>query len=123
MVNVSRRHKELLRHHFLLTAPSVSSDHCSQDGTRKWGLKMNDSALIETVFIPDADRGSVCVSSQAGCPVRCSFCATGAMGAGRNLTAGEIVQQLLVAQRAVGDIGRRRGLRAISNVVFMVRSH
>lgn len=97
-----------------LVLPDVLRHERSADGTRKWLLDAGGGQVIETVFIPERTRGSLCVSSQVGCAVNCPFCATGQMGFNRNLSAAEIVAQVLVARREIGA-----GERAITNIVFM----
>ncbi len=87
------------------------------DGTRKWLVKVDGANAVEAVFIPEVGRGTLCVSSQAGCVLDCSFCATGKQGFNRNLTADEIVGQLWLANRELGCPSRAK--RIISNVVFM----
>src|SRR5713226_7696554 len=97
--------------------PEVVTDQLAQDGTRKWLLRLADGNCIETVFIPEEDRGTLCVSSQVGCALDCSFCATGRQGFNRNLDAAEIIAQLWVANRALGK--DPKGERVITNVVMM----
>ncbi|MDB5889833.1 MAG: rlmN [Polaromonas sp.] len=98
--------------------PRVVSRHESTDGTIKWLFDVGNGDVIETVFIPEADRGTLCISSQAGCAVGCRFCSTGHQGFSRNLTTGEIVSQLWFAEHFLrGHLGR--GDRVISNVVMM----
>jgi 23S rRNA (adenine2503-C2)-methyltransferase len=111
--------------------PVVVGDGTATDGTRKWLLKVDGANAVEAVFIPQDGRGTLCVSSQAGCTLDCAFCATGKQGFNRNLTAAEIIGQLWLANRALGchqDGARAVGAgaravagspRAISNVVFM----
>ncbi|HWA14463.1 MAG TPA: 23S rRNA (adenine(2503)-C(2))-methyltransferase RlmN [Burkholderiales bacterium] len=98
-------------------APEVMSDATAADGTRKWLLSVGAANGIETVFIPEASRGTLCVSSQVGCALECAFCSTGRQGFNRNLTVGEIIGQLWWANRALG--ATPRGERVISNVVMM----
>jgi 23S rRNA (adenine2503-C2)-methyltransferase len=104
-----------------IAAPPVVRDSISADGTRKWLLDVGAGNAIETVFIPEDDRGTLCVSSQAGCAVNCVFCSTGRQGFSRNLTTAEIVGQLWLAEhalrRSAGTTGE--GERVISNVVMM----
>jgi 23S rRNA (adenine2503-C2)-methyltransferase len=104
-----------------ITAPRVISDSISSDGTRKWLLDVGAGNAIETVFIPEDDRGTLCVSSQAGCAMNCLFCSTGRQGFNRNLTTAEIVGQLWLAEHALraqfGDSAENE--RVISNVVLM----
>ncbi len=100
----------------------VVRDSTSADGTRKWLLDVDGSNAVETVFIPEDDRGTLCISTQAGCALDCAFCATGKQGFNRNLEVSEIIGQLWLAHRALDcDSGRAThgGERAISNVVLM----
>ncbi len=97
--------------------PEVIADVTACDGTRKWVLAAGGDNRIETVFIPERNRGTLCISSQVGCALNCSFCATGKQGFNRNLTAGEIVGQLWTARRKLGDYDNKTTL--ISNVVMM----
>ena len=100
----------------------VSSDHTSDDGTRKWLLDVGEGNAVEMVFIPETNRGTLCISTQAGCAVNCRFCSTGKQGFNRNLTTGEIIGQLWLARRkleSVAAAGGEDGERAISNVVLM----
>ncbi len=134
MLNVSKSMRAQLQAHFTLARPEVISEQISVDGTRKWLIRLppqgphDKGAEIETVYIPESDRGTLCVSSQVGCTLNCSFCHTGTQRLVRNLTAAEIVAQLLVARDRLGDWpGAERptdGLvpdawRAVSNVVLM----
>ena len=105
-----------------VAAPAVVSDRAAADGTRKWLLDVGAGNAIETVFIPEVDRGTLCVSTQVGCAVNCLFCSTGKQGFSRNLDAHEIIAQVWHANRALGagDPARRaRGERPVTNVVFM----
>ncbi|KPF44847.1 23S rRNA (adenine(2503)-C2)-methyltransferase [beta proteobacterium AAP121] len=96
------------------------SEHVSADGTTKWLFDVGDGNAVETVFIPEADRGTLCVSSQAGCAVGCRFCSTGHQGFSRNLATGEIVAQLWFAEHRLRQtLGLKDGERAIDNVVMM----
>lgn len=100
----------------------VRSDHTSTDGTRKWLLDVDAGNAVETVFIPETSRGTLCVSTQAGCAVNCRFCSTGKQGFNRNLTTGEIIGQLWLANRKLGAVapgGDTNAERVISNVVLM----
>ena len=108
-----------------LRVPEIMTAQSSEDGTRKWLLRMDASQGIETVFIPEGKRGTLCVSSQVGCALDCSFCSTGAQGFNRNLSTAEIVGQVWLAQR---ELAKERGIdmlnsttqeRIITNVVFM----
>ncbi|MGA7802083.1 MAG: 23S rRNA (adenine(2503)-C(2))-methyltransferase RlmN [Gammaproteobacteria bacterium] len=97
--------------------PEVALDRDSEDGSRKWLLRLDDGNCIEAVFIPEKERGTLCVSSQVGCGLDCSFCATGKQGFNRNLTTAEIISQVLVAVRTLGRAAGDR--RAVTNVVLM----
>jgi len=122
MTDLAREFRELLRERAVVEAPVAISDHESSDGTRKWLLDVGGGNAVETVFIPEADRGTLCVSTQAGCAVNCVFCSTGKQGFSRNLDTHEIVAQLWHANRALGAYAREKGVaedRVISNVVFM----
>jgi 23S rRNA (adenine2503-C2)-methyltransferase len=96
-----------------VAAPQVVGDHVAQDGTRKWLLKVDGANAVDAVFIPETSRGTLCVSSQAGCTLDCAFCSTGKQGFSRNLTTAEIVGQLWLANRLLG------GERPVTNVVLM----
>ena len=96
--------------------PAIDTVQESADGTTKWRLAVGAGQLIETVFIPEEARGTLCVSSQVGCALDCSFCATGRQGFNRNLTAAEIIGQVVLADRALGRVA---GNSRITNVVFM----
>ena len=97
--------------------PPVMSESTATDGTRKWLLSVGTGNGIETVFIPETDRGTLCVSSQVGCALECAFCSTGRQGFNRNLSVAEIIGQLWWANKALGR--DPRGERVISNVVMM----
>ena len=116
MTNLSQALRARLSEEASVTAPTIKQDNLAADGTRKWLLELNDGNCIEMVFIPEVDRGTLCVSSQAGCTLNCSFCATGAQGFNRNLTAGEIISQIWLANRL---LKRADGQRVVTNVVFM----
>jgi len=97
--------------------PAVVGEGTAADGTRKWLLKVDGANAVEAVFIPEEGRGTLCVSSQAGCTLDCEFCSTGKQGFSRNLSAAEIIGQLWLANSALGF--HAGGARAVSNVVFM----
>ena len=101
----------------MVQAPAVMADSTATDGTRKWLLSVGAANGIETVFIPETGRGTLCVSSQVGCALECAFCSTGRQGFNRNLTVAEIIGQLWWANRALG--ATPKGERVISNVVMM----
>jgi 23S rRNA (adenine2503-C2)-methyltransferase len=101
-----------------VTGLPVISEHVSADGTIKWLFDVGGGNAVETVFIPEDDRGTLCISSQAGCAVGCRFCSTGHQGFSRNLTTGEIIAQLWYAEHALRQ-RQGHGERVISNVVMM----
>ncbi|MEQ1800626.1 MAG: 23S rRNA (adenine(2503)-C(2))-methyltransferase RlmN [Gammaproteobacteria bacterium] len=116
MTDLSGNLRETLKRRADFTLPVIDTVQESSDGTTKWRLAVGARQLIETVFIPEEGRGTLCVSSQVGCALDCSFCATGRQGFNRNLTAAEIVGQVVLANRELGLVaGRSR----ITNVVFM----
>ncbi|QKT02719.1 23S rRNA (adenine(2503)-C(2))-methyltransferase RlmN [Ectothiorhodospiraceae bacterium 2226] len=125
MTNLSKALRARLAERCEIRPPEVRLEQTSADGTRKWLLSVDGGSAIETVFIPEAGRGTLCVSSQVGCSLNCSFCSTGAQGFNRNLTTAEIIAQVWVAKRALeGDPdGARRDSpaaeRVITNVVMM----
>ena len=100
-----------------IAIPEIAYQQHSADGTRKWLLRLGDGNCIETVFIPEEDRGTLCISSQVGCSLNCSFCSTARQGFNRNLSTAEIISQLWVANRELGAF--TQGRRVISNVVMM----
>lgn len=97
--------------------PEIVSEKESKDGTRKWLLRVDEKNCIETVFIPETDRGTLCVSSQVGCALDCSFCSTGKQGFNRNLGVAEIIGQVWLASKALGSFNQRQ--RIITNIVMM----
>ena len=103
MANIARDTRALLADHFVVGRPEITQAQVSTDGTRKWLLRFADGNEAECVFIPDADRGTLCVSSQVGCTLNCRFCHTGTMALVRNLTPGEIVGQVMLARDALGE--------------------
>jgi 23S rRNA (adenine2503-C2)-methyltransferase len=123
MSDIARELRAKLKATALIEPPQVAGDGTAPDGTRKWLLKVDGANAVEAVFIPEEDRGTLCVSSQAGCTLDCEFCATGKQGFNRNLSAAEIIGQLWIANQALGVHGQPGGVgagnRAISNVVFM----
>jgi 23S rRNA (adenine2503-C2)-methyltransferase len=117
MSDLSKALREKLAETACVAAPTLVGDEITADGTRKWRVKVDGANAVEAVFIPEVGRATLCVSSQAGCVLDCSFCATGKQGFNRNLTAAEIVGQLWLANRELGFPSRAK--RVISNVVFM----
>jgi 23S rRNA (adenine2503-C2)-methyltransferase len=119
MTTLPRELRQLLQRRADLTRPHVSAEHRSEDGTRKWLLRLGDGREVETVFIPEENRGALCVSTQVGCTLSCRFCHTGTMPLVRNLEAGEILGQILVARDALEDWPSGRPGRRLTNVVVM----
>ena len=128
MTTISKEMRAQLDQHFTVARPEVVAEQISNDGTRKWLLRLpsGDSVEkaheVECVYIPETDRGTLCVSSQVGCTLNCSFCHTGTQRLVRNLTAGEIVGQIMVARDRLGDWADREtptGSRLVTNVVMM----
>jgi len=119
MTSISKVWRADLDKQFRIGRPEVSNLQLSEDGTRKWLMRFPDGHEVETVHIPEEDRGALCVSSQVGCTLTCSFCHTGTMKLVRNLTASEIVQQMLVARDTIGEWPTPFGERMISNIVMM----
>ncbi|MCL4746315.1 MAG: 23S rRNA (adenine(2503)-C(2))-methyltransferase RlmN [Burkholderiaceae bacterium] len=126
MTDLAKSFRARLAQSATVRAPAVIRDHSSRDGTRKWLLDVGVGNAVEAVFIPEADRGTLCVSTQAGCAVNCRFCSTGKQGFSRNLSVSEIVGQLWLANRALGAYSQAapgaaagRARRPITNVVFM----
>jgi len=117
MSNLSKALRLRLDDAAVLDLPEVSAKQASNDGTIKWLLRLADGNAIETVYIPEAGRGTLCVSSQVGCSLNCSFCSTARQGYNRNLTTAEIIAQLWVANRELGY--SPDGDRVVTNVVMM----
>jgi 23S rRNA (adenine2503-C2)-methyltransferase len=126
MTNVSKEMRAELEQHFTVDRPEVVAEQISNDGTRKWllrlpsGDKLERPHEVECVYIPETDRGTLCVSSQVGCTLNCAFCHTGTQRLVRNLTAGEIVGQVMVARDRLNDwADRENGSRLVTNIVMM----
>ncbi len=117
MTDLAKSLREKLPSVATITPPVLMTEQISRDGTRKWLLDVGTGNGIEAVFIPEEDRGTLCISSQVGCALDCSFCSTGKQGFNRNLTSAEIIGQLWWANRALGGIPNDE--RTISNVVMM----
>ena len=118
MTNVSKDLRAKLKLCAEIKAPDVMQQLDSADGTRKFLIKVAGGNVVETVFIPDGDRGTLCVSSQVGCSLDCSFCATGKQGFNRDLTAAEIIGQVWIAAKSFGQL-QANGPRTVTNVVLM----
>ena len=117
MSNLSKGLRAKLEEVAEIRTPEVVIDQLSADGTHKWLLRLDSGNSVETVFIPEDGRGTLCVSSQVGCALECSFCSTAQQGFNRNLSVAEIIGQIWVANKALGR--DPKGERIISNVVFM----
>jgi len=124
MTNLSKDYRAFLADHFVIAIPEVVSKQVSTDGTRKYLVRIAGGHEVETVYIPESDRGTLCISSQVGCTLTCSFCHTGTQKLVRNLTAGEIIGQVLLARDDLGEWpapGRNpaTSARLLSNIVLM----
>ncbi len=115
MTNLAKPLREALKREACIRGPVVASVQRSADGTRKWLFELTDGNRIETVYIPEPDRATLCISSQVGCALNCSFCSTAQQGFNRNLSAAEIIGQLWMANRLLAAEGQAQ----VSNVVFM----
>jgi 23S rRNA (adenine2503-C2)-methyltransferase len=124
MSSISKEVRARLAEHFTLARPEVVAEQISVDGTRKWLLRLPGETDarphdVECVYIPDTDRATLCVSSQVGCTLNCTFCHTGTQRLVRNLTAGEIVGQVMMARDRLGDYAAASGKRLVTNIVMM----
>ena len=117
MTTLSIGLREELKKYHNLDRPVISDEQTSEDGTKKWLLKFNDGSEIETVFIPDDERGTLCVSSQVGCTLNCTFCHTGTQRLVRNLSSQEIISQVVVAKDSLQEWCEEP--RKITNIVMM----
>lgn len=117
MTNLSKALRQTLKDKASLDLPEVLHEHISKDGTRKWIIKLSCGNSIETVYIPEDGRGTLCVSSQVGCALACTFCSTAQQGFNRNLEASEIIGQLWLANEYLGK--DPKGNRVVTNVVMM----
>jgi 23S rRNA (adenine2503-C2)-methyltransferase len=120
MSNLSKVLRAKLAENFTITRPKIVTEQLSKDKTRKWLLEFADGQRVEMVYIPESDRGAVCISTQVGCAVGCKFCHTGSQKLTRNLTAGEIVSQFMVARDTYGEWpSPTNETRYLSNIVVM----
>ncbi|HSF92411.1 MAG TPA: 23S rRNA (adenine(2503)-C(2))-methyltransferase RlmN, partial [Paracoccaceae bacterium] len=120
MTNLSKEFRTTLAEHFTLARPEIVTRQVSNDGTRKYLLRIAGGHEVEAVYIPEEDRGTLCISSQVGCTLTCSFCHTGTQKLVRNLTSSEIVGQILVARDDLDEWSNLRdGKRLLSNIVLM----
>ena len=119
MTDIAKAQRPWLAERFVIARPQVVEAQVSSDGTRKWLLRTDDGNEFEMVFIPDADRGTLCVSSQVGCTLNCRFCHTGTMKLVRNLEPSEIVGQVMLARDALGEWPSQPEGRMLTNIVMM----
>src|SRR5438876_4903017 len=119
MTSLAKGFRGQLAETYELRRPAISRALVSQDGTRKWLLRFEDAQEVETVHIPEADRGTLCVSSQVGCTLTCTFCHTGTQRLVRNLTAAEMVGQIMIARDALGEWPSPQDDRQLTNIVLM----
>ncbi|MBS0290697.1 MAG: 23S rRNA (adenine(2503)-C(2))-methyltransferase RlmN [Proteobacteria bacterium] len=120
MTNLSKTLREKLAAQCVIEAPQVISEHLAKDGTRKWLFKVEGGSAIETVYIPEPERATLCISSQVGCTLNCRFCHTAQQGFQRNLTAAEIIGQLWVVVKTLKKEGIFKAIdRPVTNVVMM----
>jgi 23S rRNA (adenine2503-C2)-methyltransferase len=119
MTNLAGEFRSLIAENFSLARPEIVTEQISEDGTRKWLLRTQPGIEFETVYIPEENRGTLCISSQVGCTLTCRFCHTGTQGLVRNLSAFEIVGQIMVARDSLGDWPSTKENRRITNVVMM----
>ena len=118
MTNLGKALREKLKAAAEIRGPEIVSQDISTDGTRKWVVRVNSGSCVETVYIPQGGRGTLCVSSQAGCALDCSFCSTGKQGFNSDLTSAEIIGQVWIANKSFGSVPAKID-RAITNVVMM----
>ena len=109
MTSLSKAFRAKLAERYHVARPEIATHQLSSDGTHKWLLRLPDGNEVETVFIPEEDRGTLCVSSQVGCTLTCRFCHTGTQRLVRNLTPGEILGQLMIARRCLGRMALTEG--------------
>ena len=119
MTNLSKSLRDRLKNIAEVRPPQVTFQGDSEDGTRKWLMEVDGGSKVETVYIPDGGRGTLCVSSQVGCSLDCSFCSTGKQGFNKNLTAAEIIGQVFLAARSFGLPVKDSQKRSVTNVVMM----
>jgi 23S rRNA (adenine2503-C2)-methyltransferase len=119
MTTIAKPQQKLLAEHFTLARPHLAKSLTSIDSTRKWLIEFPDGNKVETVFIPEDDRGALCVSSQVGCTLTCSFCHTGTQKLVRNLSAGDIINQVMIARDGLNEWGKKREDCLFTNIVLM----
>ena len=118
MTDLSKELRNVMKDNFIIEAPNISYEELSEDGTKKWILDVGNQDSIEMVLIPEGKRATLCVSSQVGCAINCSFCATGKQGFSRNLDVSEIIGQLWLAANSYGS-PRTGNDKNITNIVMM----
>ena len=119
MTDLAKDFREYLAEYYQISFPKINFDHTSKDGTRKWLFDMGENNAIETVFIPEKNRGTLCISSQVGCALECTFCSTGRQGFNRNLSQAEIISQLWLANQKLADQYQNQDHKPVTNVVMM----
>ena len=119
MTDLAKDFRIFLNNNYQLNFPQINFDHVSRDGTRKWLFDMGSNNAIETVFIPEKNRGTLCISSQVGCALECTFCSTGRQGFNRNLTQAEIIGQLWLANNLLSNDYDTTEHKPVTNVVMM----
>jgi len=119
MSSLAKSFRAKLDEHHAVARPPVKMDRTSEDGTRKWLVRLRDLQEIESVFIPEPDRGTLCISSQVGCTLTCRFCHTGTQRLVRNLSAGEILEQIMLARDSLDEWPTPKDGRRLTNIVLM----
>jgi len=119
MTDLAKDFRQFLAEYYQISFPKINFDHTSKDGTRKWLFDMGENNAIETVFIPEKNRGTLCISSQVGCALECTFCSTGRQGFNRNLSQAEIISQLWLANQKLADQYQNQDHKPVTNVVMM----
>jgi len=119
MTDLAKDFRQFLAEYYQISFPKINFDHTSKDGTRKWLFDMGENNAIETVFIPEKNRGTLCISSQVGCALECTFCSTGRQGFNRNLSQAEIISQLWLANQKLADQYPNQDHKPVTNVVMM----
>lgn len=119
MTDLSKEFRARLPEHFVVGRPKINESHISEDSTRKWLLELPKGGEVETVMIPEEDRGALCVSSQVGCSLNCTFCHTGTMDWVRDLSAGDILGQIMVARDEMNEWPSGKPGRKLKNIVMM----
>jgi len=119
MTDLAKDFRQYLAEYYQISFPKINFDHTSKDGTRKWLIEMGENNAIETVFIPEKNRGTLCISSQVGCALECTFCSTGRQGFNRNLSQAEIISQLWLANQKLADQYPNQDHKPVTNVVMM----